>query len=267
MLTEKCPRCGSTNVRRSHRRESDPGPKSLPLFSRWFRCRECRSRFPAPDRLLILLSGLGILSVIVIAVTIAWSIRSEPTSPERSIVDQTPAAATDAPEADDANEQTIEDAEHRYRKAVELLRRSAQRGARSALPRAAEWLRQAAEEGHIRAQLMLGVLHEDGAGVIQDYEQALEWYRQAALQGDTVAMYRVGSMLRRGVGADRDLIEAYAWCNIAAARGHHEATIDRDQITHLLSSDEIKEAQQRSREFDEELPHVVATPFTLPAGL
>ncbi|NBC49878.1 tetratricopeptide repeat protein [Halochromatium glycolicum] len=114
---------------------------------------------------------------------------------------------------------------------------------------------------------MLGVLHEDGSGVIQDYEQALEWYRVAAMQGETVAMHRVGSMLRRGVGADKDLVEAYAWCNIAAARGHREAAIDRDQIGSLLSPKQIKEAQEQSRTFDQELPYIVAKPFTLPAGL
>jgi hypothetical protein len=208
--------------------------------------------------------GAGLFSLLVIVVTVAWAVRQEPDPDHVELADQ---AAQEQTATEDDTEPALDPAEQNYRKGLELLRRSAQRGARSALPRAAEQLRQAAEEGHLRAQLMLGVLHEDGSGVIQDYEKALEWYRLAALQGETVAMYRVGSMLRRGVGADKDLIEAYAWCNIAAARGHQEAAIDRDQIGNLLSPEEIKEAQQQSRAFDEELPYVVAKPFSVPAGL
>lgn len=239
-------------------------PRSRPLFSRSFRCRDCRSLFAAPDFSLIQLLALGLLSLLVTAMAIAWVVRQQTATADYEVADQgLPAEpTTTAPK-----EHTLDEAEENYRKGLELLRRSAQRGARSELPKAAKWLRQAADKGHVRAQLMLGVLHEDGSGVIQDYEQALEWYRIAAMQGETVAMHRVGSMLRRGVGADKDLIEAYAWCNIAAARGHREAAIDRDQIGNSLSREEIKEAQEQSRAFNEELPTIVAKPFTLPAGL
>lgn len=264
MLTEKCPRCGSGNVRRSRKKSSDPNLKSLSLFSRFFRCRDCHSRFPARDLQLLQLWGLALFSLLLIAVTVTWAVRHQPVTAEHEITEQ--AQPAESSEADPA-EQTIDEAEHNYRKGLELLRRSAQNGARSALPSAAEWLQHAAEDGHLRAQLMLGVLHENGIGVIQDYEQALDWYRLAAKQGETVAMYRVGSMLRRGVGADKDLIEAYAWCNIAAARGHQEATIDRDQIGNQLAPEEMKEAQQQSRTFDEKLPYVAAKPFIMPAGL
>ncbi|WP_201246851.1 tetratricopeptide repeat protein [Halochromatium salexigens] len=176
-------------------------------------------------------------------------------------------ADTEAEAEADAEAGMLDHAEHNYRKGIELLRRSTYREDSSTLPDAAKWLRQAADEGHVRAQLMLGILHENGSGVIQDYEQALEWYRRAAVQGEAVAMYRVGSMLSKGIGADKDLIKAYAWCNIAAARGHQDAVIDRHRIAKLLSTEEIKEAQQQSRSFDQELPYRVAAPFTLPAGL
>jgi TPR repeat protein len=197
-------------------------------------------------------------------VTVTWAVRQQLSIAEHEITGQLHLAGS---RGTDITEPPLDEAEHNYRKGLELLRRSAQRGARSTLPDAALWLRQAAEDGHLRAQLLLGVLYEDGSGVIQDYEQALEWYRLAASQGDTVAMYRVGSMLRRGVGADKDLIKAYAWCNIAAARGHQDAAVDRDQIGSQLSPEEMKEAQQQSRTFDEELPYIVAKPFMLPAGL
>ena len=167
----------------------------------------------------------------------------------------------------DPEVETLDQTEHNYRKGLELVRRSTYGEGGSTLPEAAKWLRQAAEDDHPRAQLMLGVLHENGSGVLQDYEQALAWYRRAAVQGEAMAMYRVGAMLSHGIGADKDLVEAYAWCNIAAARGHREAAIDRKRIAHLLSSEEIKAAQQQSRTVDQEVPYRVAAPLILPAGL
>ncbi|MEA3640170.1 MAG: tetratricopeptide repeat protein [Lamprobacter sp.] len=177
------------------------------------------------------------------------------------------AAQSETIVAAETEAETLDEAEQHFRKGLELLRRSTYREDSSTLPSAAKRLRQAAEEGHVRAQLMLGVLHENGSGVIQDYEQALEWYRRAAMQGEAMAMYRVGSMLSRGIGTDKDLIEAYAWCNIAAARGYQGAVIDRNRVAEMLSDEEIKAAQQQSRTYDQELPHRMAAPFILPAGL
>lgn len=167
----------------------------------------------------------------------------------------------------DPEAETLDPAERHYRKGLELLRRSTYHEGGSALPEAAIQLRQAAEDEHPGAQLILGFLHENGSGVIQDYEQALAWYRRAAMHGEAMAMYRVGAMLSQGIGADKDLVEAYAWCNIAAARGHREAVTERDRVAKLLSIEEVMEAQQQSRSFDRELPQRVAAPFTLPAGL
>lgn len=286
MAAKKCPRCGSSNVRRSHRQSSDPSRKSLPLLSQFFRCRDCRSRFSTHDLSALSTWGLGALTLLLVTVFITLAVRYRPATSEYESVEQVQHEATaeadsqeeplnivevDSELADaekvDTEEKTLDQAEQHYRQGIELLRRSAYREKSATLPRAAKQLRQAAEEGHVRAQLMLGVMHEDGSGVIQDYEQALEWYRSAAMQGEPMAMYRVGSMLSQGVGADKDLIKAYAWCNIAAARGHQAAATDRDRIAKLLSAEEIKDAQEQSRTFDQELPHRIAAPFILPAGL
>ncbi|MFW5723099.1 MAG: tetratricopeptide repeat protein [Halochromatium sp.] len=232
------------------------------------------------------------------SVAVILVVRYQPATSEHMLVEQAhnEVIADADPEAEtldadaDPEAETLDQAERNYRKGLELLRRSTYREGDedgwssyrttlellrratyseggSTLPEAAKWFRQAAEDDHARAQLMLGVLHENGSGVIQDYEQALAWYRRAAMQGEPMAMYRVGAMLSHGIGADKDLVEAYAWCNIAAARGQQEAVIDRDRVAKLLSIEEIKEAQQQSRSFDQELPFRVAAPFALPAGL
>ncbi|MFP4246959.1 MAG: hypothetical protein ACLFQ1_07250 [Halochromatium sp.] len=275
MPTVKCPQCGSSNVRHSHKKASDPSRKSLPLLSRFFRCRDCRLRFPARDLSAIYSWGLSGFALLSMSVAVILVVRYQPATSEHMLVEQAhnEVIADADPEAEtldadaDPEVETLDQAERNYRKGLELLRRSTYREGGSPLPEAAKWFRQAAEDDHARAQLMLGVLHENGSGVIQDYEQALAWYRRAAMQGEPMAMYRVGAMLSHGIGADKDLVEAYAWCNIAAARGQQEAVIDRDRVAKLLSIEEIKEAQQQSRSFDQELPFRVAAPFALPAGL
>ncbi len=44
-------------------------------------------------------------------------------------------------------------------------------------------LRPLAEKGNSEAQYKLGVMYEEGKGVVQDYEEASKWYRLSAEQG------------------------------------------------------------------------------------
>jgi TPR repeat protein len=46
-------------------------------------------------------------------------------------------------------------------------------------PKAAEWYRKAAEQGHVIAQNFLGYMYDNGLGVPQDEAQAVKWYRKA----------------------------------------------------------------------------------------
>jgi len=49
---------------------------------------------------------------------------------------------------------------------------------------AAKWYRQAAEQGFIDAQNILGYRYDLGDGVAQDPVEATKWFRLAAEQGD-----------------------------------------------------------------------------------
>lgn len=62
--------------------------------------------------------------------------------------------------------------------------------------KAAEWYTKAALQGYSFAQCNLGVLHENGRGVKQDYYKAIEWYTRAAEQGDSIAQYNLGFTIR-----------------------------------------------------------------------
>ena len=48
---------------------------------------------------------------------------------------------------------------------------------------AVKWYRKAAEQGHAEAQYLLGVMYNNGNGVIKDFQEARKWYQKAAEQG------------------------------------------------------------------------------------
>jgi uncharacterized protein len=62
-----------------------------------------------------------------------------------------------------------------------------------------EW-RPLAEQGHAKAQSILGSMYDDGQGVPQDYAEAARRYRKAAEQGYAFAWLKLGSMYGIGEG-------------------------------------------------------------------
>ena len=49
--------------------------------------------------------------------------------------------------------------------------------------KAGEWYLKAAEQGHVRAQYFLGLMHYEGRGVAQNEAKALDWLTKAANNG------------------------------------------------------------------------------------
>jgi TPR repeat protein len=62
--------------------------------------------------------------------------------------------------------------------------------------KAVELFTRAAEQGHARAQCVLGLCFRQGRGVAQDKEKAVEWYTRAAKQGDEMAAKELSGMGR-----------------------------------------------------------------------
>lgn len=83
----------------------------------------------------------------------------------------------------------------------------------------AKWFRLAAEQGHAAAQYMMGIMCEDGRGVIQNYLEAMKWYRLAAEQGDAAAQNKIGEMYESGRGVTQDYKEAEKWFCLAVHQG------------------------------------------------
>ena len=78
----------------------------------------------------------------------------------------------------------------------------------------------AAEQGDDEAQYCLGFLYEKGRGVAQDDSEAVRWYRKAAEQGNALAQFGLGAMYGNGRGVAQDYVQARIWWNIASALGH-----------------------------------------------
>ena len=110
-----------------------------------------------------------------------------------------------------------------------------------------EW-RPLAEQGIAKAQYNLGVMYEQGWGVLQDYAEAVKWYRLAAEQGNASAQSKLGSMYEFGNGVLQNNVMAHMWYNIAAANGAEKAGEWRDERAGLMTSADISKAQSMARE-------------------
>jgi TPR repeat protein len=77
----------------------------------------------------------------------------------------------------------------------------------------------AASKGSAEAQVSLGIMYENGQGVLRDYEQAIAWYRKAADQGHFGAQNNIGLMYANGRGVPKNAGQAREWFTKAAEQG------------------------------------------------
>ncbi|UXN10960.1 sel1 repeat family protein (plasmid) [Bartonella sp. HY328] len=77
----------------------------------------------------------------------------------------------------------------------------------------------AAQQGEVRAQLVVGTMYSVGKGVAQDVELAVRWYCLAASQGYKEAQYSLGVSYYEGYGIKQDKAEAFRWLKLAAEQG------------------------------------------------
>ncbi len=68
-----------------------------------------------------------------------------------------------------------------------------------------------AEQGNANAQYNLGMMYEQGSGILQDYKTAVKWYRLAAEQEDAGAQTGLGAMYATGRGVIQDNVYARMW--------------------------------------------------------
>lgn len=166
--------------------------------------------------------------------------------------------------APDARAQAVpDDAEDQFQIGLKFARESEETPDFAA---AARCFRQAAEQGHVPAQLNLGLLLARGQGVPRDDDQAMMWLRKAAQDGNAAAQFNLGMKLYRalldaqGEVMSESRIEAYKWLRLAAAQGFPNSEPARDGLNLAMTRDEVVDGNQRCAMFlaAQAVPH--ATP-------
>jgi hypothetical protein len=113
-----------------------------------------------------------------------------------------------------------------------------------------------AEQGHAGAQLNLGVMYENGYGVLQDQRTGTKWTRLAAERGhgnfSDTAKWSLGLMYAKGQGVIKDYVYAHMWWNIAASSGNPLIVPDaikfRDMVYEQMSPADRSKSQDLARE-------------------
>ena len=116
-----------------------------------------------------------------------------------------------------------------------------------------KWYRPVAESGDAYAQYMMGFMCEQGKNVPHKPDEAVKWFSLAANQGDLSSQIRLAWMFYEGSGITKDLVLSYMWSNLAAtaSKGEEREQLEnlRNYIATVLSPDELKLAQKKTREW------------------
>ena len=88
-------------------------------------------------------------------------------------------------------------------------------------------LKEKANDGNIKAQLMLGGMYGGGFGVDKDEKEAFKWYKMAAdnANDDGRASSIVGNFYSNGIGTDKSDSLAVVYFKKASDKGHVFATL------------------------------------------
>ena len=89
--------------------------------------------------------------------------------------------------------------------------------------RALHWFREAAQARLPMAINMVGRCHEFGLGTPVNLEEAAKWYHRAAAFDCDWAIYNYAHLLASGRGVPKDRAAAFVWFKLAASRGHARA--------------------------------------------
>jgi TPR repeat protein len=85
---------------------------------------------------------------------------------------------------------------------------------------------QLALQGDRTAQFRLGVLYEDGNGVVKDSREAVRWYLVASAQGSSEATYNLARLYHDGRGIPQNHVRARRWYLVAAKQEDTRAAVN-----------------------------------------
>ena len=85
------------------------------------------------------------------------------------------------------------------------------------------WLRQAAQQGHIKATYALAWLYLDGRGTLADPAEAARLFTTGAQRGDAESQYMLSVLYAQGRGVAKNSVTSLQWLQKAAGGGHPQA--------------------------------------------
>lgn len=109
---------------------------------------------------------------------------------------------------------------------------------------AAQWYSRAAEQGQPRAQFNLGLMYESGEGINADKAMALSWIRKSAEQGYAEAQDKLGHIYEDGHYVAQDFVHSHLWFSLAASDGIQESIDSKNRIAAQLNQDQLDESQR-----------------------
>ena len=120
------------------------------------------------------------------------------------------------------------------------------RGVTRDVRRAAEWLKRAADDNLVAAQVEYAIMLFNGDGLSTDEAGAVRYFRKAAATNNPVAANRLARLLAMGRGAPKNMIEAMKWHILARSAGVSDEWLD-SQLNSLSVRDRaaVEEAVRR----------------------
>lgn len=112
-----------------------------------------------------------------------------------------------------------------------------------------KWFKQAAEQGHVKAQSTMATLYLIGTNLFEKDERiAFEWMYRAAYQGDKFSRRFLGQMYFDGTGTTQNIIEGFAWIYLAAMQNEPNAKEIIAKVRHKSSYAEVLAIKNRAAE-------------------
>ena len=114
---------------------------------------------------------------------------------------------------------------------------------------ALKWFRAASFQGNLGALHALGIMYEQGDGVLQSDEEAHKFYKRAASEGHSGGMYGLASLLEGGRGVEQDFEEAIYWYKEAADswEGDPQACNDLAWLYATCSFAELRDGRKAAK--------------------
>jgi uncharacterized protein len=113
---------------------------------------------------------------------------------------------------------------------------------------AIKWYRLAGEQEYLPAQSKVAFLYDKGQGV-QDYQNAFKWHQLMAERGNAQAQNDLGYKYEIGEGVQQNYVMAFMWYEVASKRGIKKSIGKKSKIIMKITSEQRAEAQALADEW------------------